>query len=197
MPLTVLTRAHPLFQDAEELIKSIFAREYNATVKHLPNRILAVVDDNDRLLCAAGLRDSVSGIFSECYLDLPVEQAIEQKIGRPVPRGEILELTALAAARPGAMAVLLQGFARIGLEAGYRWGLFTATERLHRMARRIGVDLIELSEAKCDRVADPEAWGNYYDHHPCVYAVEGEPAQVHLRSGLLNGCGCKESLPLK
>ncbi len=197
MTIAILNRNHALFPHAENLIKTVFAREYGATINHLPDRILAVSDADDNLLCAAGLRDSVSGIFSECYLDLPAEQAIEQKVHRPVCRDQILELTALAAARPGAMAALLQGFAGIGLEAGYRWGLFTATTRLRRMTRRIGIDLIELSEARRDRVPDPDNWGNYYDQEPSVCAVEGIPAQGYLSSGLLTSCGCQESLSIK
>jgi len=197
MPLAILNRKHPLFPDAETLIETVFACEYGAVISHLPDRILAVLDDNDGVLCAAGLRDSVSGIFSECYLDRAVEQAIEEKAGKAVHRDQILELTALAAVRPGAMALLLRGFAEIGLEAGYRWGLFTATARLRRMARRIGIELIELADASRDQVSDPDCWGNYYDQNPAVCAVEGRPAQGRLKSGLLTPCGAKERLPVK
>ncbi|MBT3329897.1 MAG: hypothetical protein HOK21_24285 [Rhodospirillaceae bacterium] len=194
MSLAILTRSHGLFSQAETLIGDVFTREYGATVDHLPDRILVVLGVDDELLCAAGLRDSASGIFSECYLDVPAETAIEGRVGQPVRREQILELTALAAARPGAMAALLQGFASLGLEAGYRWGLFTATKRLRRMARRIGIDLIELSEARRDRISDPENWGSYYDQQPVVCAVEGKSAQGHLKSGFLNSCGTKQSL---
>ncbi|MBT7759619.1 MAG: hypothetical protein HN732_19975 [Rhodospirillaceae bacterium] len=194
MSLAILTRNHPFFPRAEELIEKVFAREYNATVCHVPDRILVVLDVDNELLCAAGLRDGASGIFSECYLDTPAELAIERKVHHPVCRAQILELTALAAARPGAMAALLQGFAEIGLEAGYRWGLFNATARLRRMAGRIGINLIELSEARQDRVPDPKNWGSYYDQQPMVCAVEGRSAQGHLNSGLLSICSPRKSV---
>jgi hypothetical protein len=194
MSLAILTRNHGRFPQAEALIEDVFAREYGATITHLPDRILAVSGVNDALLCAAGLRDSASGIFSECYLDLSVELAIGYKADQLVRRDHILELTALAATKPGAMAVLLQGFAGLGLEAGYRWGLFTATTRLRRMAQRIGLNLIELSEARRDRVSDPENWGSYYDEQPVVCAVEGRSAQGYLNSGLLTSCGAKKNL---
>lgn len=157
----------------EQMVSAVFLDEYGAMVSRFPDILIAVLDDDNRPVCAAGLRNHAGGLFSEQYLDRPAEAAIAAASGLPVQRDAILELGSLAAARPGALLTLLGGFAALGLAGGHRWGLFTATTRLRRFAARLSIPLLDLGPAEATRVADPAAWGRYYDCAPRVCAVDG------------------------
>lgn len=164
----------------EAMVRNVFYTEYGAHIAYFPERMIVVLDANGAPRCAAALRDARTGFFSEQYLDLPLEQAISNACGYAVPRSAVLELGSVAASRPGALVMLLRGFAHVGLEDGYRWGVFTATNRLRRLAQRFSIDIADLGPASAGRVSNPQDWGRYYDHDPRVCAVEGLPAEERL-----------------
>lgn len=173
MQLVVVDRMHPLRDRVEALIAGAYARCYGAIVRQFPDRLIVVQDANGELHCATGVRDAAAGFFSECYLDVPAEAAIANAAGIAVGRTDILELTTLGSVRPGTLPILLHGFARDGLAAGHRWGLFTATKRLRRFAIRSGIPYFDLGAAEPARIGDPAPWGSYYDEAPRVCAVDG------------------------
>jgi hypothetical protein len=164
----------------EAMVRNVFYTEYGARISSFPERMIVVLDANGAPRCAAALRDARTGFFSEQYLDLPLEQAISATRGHAVPRSAVLELGSVAASRPGALVMLLRGFAHVGLEDGYRWGVFTATDRLRRLAQRFSIDIADLGPASARRISNPQDWGRYYDHDPRVCAVEGLPAEERL-----------------
>ncbi|MFC3676240.1 thermostable hemolysin [Ferrovibrio xuzhouensis] len=157
----------------EQMVSAVFLDEYGAMVSRFPDIMVAVLDDSDHPVCAASLRNHAGGLFSEQYLDEPVEAAIAAASGQSVRRDAILELGSLAAARPGALLILLAGFATLGLASGHRWGLFTASRRLRCFADRLAIPLLDLGPAEAARVPDPAAWGRYYECAPRVCAVDG------------------------
>lgn len=164
----------------EAMVRNVFYTEYGARIAAFPERMIVVLDSEGAPRCAAALRDARVGFFSEQYLDRPLEQAISAARGCFVPRAAVLELGSVAASRPGALLMLLRGFAHVGLEAGYRWGVFTATDRLRRLAQRFSIEIADLGPASASRIANPQDWGRYYDHDPRVCAVEGLPAEERL-----------------
>jgi hypothetical protein len=164
----------------EAMVRNVFYTEYGARIAAFPERMIVVLDDTGAPRCAAGLRDAQTGFFSEQYLELPLEQAIGQAAGRAVGRDAVLELGSVAASRPGALLMLLRGFAHVGLDSGYRWGVFTATSRLRRLAQRFAIDIADLGPASASRIANPQDWGRYYENDPRVCAVEGLPAEERL-----------------
>lgn len=181
MSLELVLPNSPYRAAAEAMIAEVFWREYRAHVFRFPECMIAVLDRDGRVQCAAGLRDAASGYFSEAYLDRPVEMLMSERIGHPVLRAEVVELVSLAARRPGGLLALLRGFAEFGLAQGFRWGMFTATERLRALAARLGIVLLDLGPALPQRIPFPELWGSYYDNAPHVCAVEGYEAEGCLR----------------
>src|SRR3546814_1068250 len=85
----------------EQMVSAVFLDEYGAMISRFPDIMVAVLDDSDHPVCAASLRNHAGGLFSEQYLDEPVEAAIATASGQSVRRDVILELGSLAAARPG------------------------------------------------------------------------------------------------
>jgi hypothetical protein len=172
MRIEIVPRQHARRPVVEAMVAEAFRREYGARLGRLPERMIAVIDRDGLPQCVAGLRDAATGFFSERYLDMPVEQTIALATGRAVARTEVLELGSVAALRPGRLLVLLHGFARAGLEDGYRWALFTTTERLLRLPRRLRIPLVDLGAASAERIDNPQEWGTYYAHGPRVCAVD-------------------------
>ena len=177
----------------EAMVRTVFYTEYGARIASFPDRMIVVLDDAGAPRCAAGLRDAKTGFFSEQYLTQPLEQAIAGAAGRAVPREAVLELGSVAASRPGALLMLLRGFAHIGLDSGYRWGVFTATNRLRRLARRFAIEIADLGPASASHVPNPQDWGRYYENDPRVCAVEGLPAEERLEVSRMP-CGAEAVL---
>jgi hypothetical protein len=152
-------------------IRTTYSDHYGARLGHLPDTILALVDGQHRVLCAAGLRDGAAPFFSEYYLDDPIETIISRTAGKPVQRSEIAEVANLASRTPAATVQFMRQLILYGDTLGYNWAFFTATGRLEKILRRIQLPLIELGRAAADRVPNPELWGSYYETGPRVLAI--------------------------
>jgi hypothetical protein len=170
----LLTNDDPRRHSAEDFIKKIYAARYGARLETFPSRIIALLDNRDEILCAAGLRFFDDGYFSERYLDTPIENAVSAISARPVNRNAIFEVTTLASRAPLATAEFIAEIGAFGERAGFEWSFFTLTRRLHLMVRRLGIALTYLGEADRRRIADSERWGTYYAFQPKVYAVASQ-----------------------
>jgi hypothetical protein len=176
---TLLTNDDTRRRSAETLIKNAYAARYGAQLGAFPSRIIALLDQSGKILCAAGLRYLDEGFFSEGYLDAPVQEVVSAISASAVDRCAIFEVTTLASRAPLATAEFIKGIGTFGQKAGFEWSFFTLTRRLHLMVCRLGIVPTFLGEADRRRVADSERWGTYYACQPKVYAV----ASQHLKTG--------------
>jgi hypothetical protein len=184
MRFQTIPRRHPGRAAVERLVRDVYQAEYGARIRAFPETMIAVFDIAARPVCAAGLRDARSGYLSEHYLDRPVEAAIAASSGVTVERESIIEVTGLAAYRPGGLFHLLTSADALGFGSGYLWGLFTITRRLRCLARRMNVPLLDLGPARADRLPNAADWGDYYAHDPRVCAVVvGETSGTRPQGG--------------
>jgi hypothetical protein len=123
-------------------------------------------------VCAAlGYRRAdVAPLFLEAYLDVPVEQTLQVRLGRSVERHNIVEIGNLASCNAPAMIALWARTANdLGSDAEVAVAVLTAP--LRRMFARLGVPLIELASANRDRIVGAALeWGQYYQNDPMVCA---------------------------
>ena len=175
--LDVIGQRHPDRNIVEDLIRSAYEREYGAKIPHFPQCLVAQRTDGI-LRCAASLRFSHDGFFSENYLDDPIETAIGKVVGRVPSRRALVEVGSLASNHP----CDLMGFVRQIIEEarsqGMEWAFFTATARLRIFLRRSGLPLIELGSASADKLAQADKWGSYYLHAPRVMLVSDRMADA-------------------
>src|ERR1700692_4197423 len=150
---TLLTMDDARRRSAEEFIKNTYAARYGARLETFPSRIIAVLDDRDEILCAAGLRFLDDGFFSECYLDAPIEDVVSAISARAVNRSAIFEVTTLASRAPLVTGEFIAEIGIFGEKAGFEWTFFTLTRRLHLMVGRLGIAPILLGEADRRRAA--------------------------------------------
>src|ERR1700692_2868306 len=118
---------------AETFVRNVYAAQYGAQLEGFPSRIFAVLNDQDEIVCAAGVRLQDDGFFSERYLDSPIEQVLGIASKRAIARGEIFEVTTLASLAPRATASFIEAVGAFGESKGFVWSFFTLTRRLHRL----------------------------------------------------------------
>lgn len=176
--IEILGRHHPLRSAADAFIRKTYALRYGAVIPNFPDRILSLLTDDDRVLCAAGVRDHGEGFFSERYLDASIEGVLRERTGCDVARGQIFEVSTLASQTPCSSAAFVRQIIAYGEARGFAWSFFTATGRLQTLLGRIGIPSIDLAAALPDRIAEAKLWGRYYETHPRVWAVPGSRAAL-------------------
>jgi hypothetical protein len=162
---------HFLWPAVSGLIRTAYRRHYQARLKYLPRRIIALVGPGEWVQCVAGLRDCTEPFLSERYLDQPIETVLMQATGLEVERRDIVEVSSLASRSQIASVAFIRELIRYGASLDFNWAFFTVTDRLEKILRRIELPLIELGDARPERLADKELWGSYYDRHPKVFAI--------------------------
>lgn len=171
MVTLVVTERHPLRGKAQQFIREVYEEEYGARLRVLPPRLLVEIDLKGEILCAAGLRTSADGFFSERYLDAPVEEALARVGGRPVTRERIFETSTFASRSPRSVPLFVGQVINWGAISGFEWSFFTITRKLSTLLERLGMELAPLGYADPARIDDAAFWGSYYAHEPRVYAV--------------------------
>lgn len=118
-------------------------------------------------------------LFLEAYLDMPVEQAVAEVLGRPVERAAIVEIGNFASDNALAM-IELWGAAANDLGGASEVAVATLTAPLRRMFARIGLPIVVLAPADPARLGRQRGeWGSYYDQDPQVcmgLIAEGQQA---------------------
>jgi Thermostable hemolysin len=127
-------------------------------------------------------RAEVGPLFLERYLDVPVEEALLQRLGARVQRSRIVEIGCLAANSPPAMIELwMQVAAELHAQAEIATAVLSAP--LRSMLGRIGIKLFTLAPASPQRLgATALQWGNYYKTDPVVCAANLGEAHERLSS---------------
>jgi Thermostable hemolysin len=171
---------HRLRPIASSFIRATYLLNYHARIVNLPKTLLALVDTNDKVHAAAGLRDTSEPFFSEHYLDLPIESLLSEVSRRRVDRSSVVEVSCLASRTPSISAHFMRELVFHGEDLGYDWAFFTATSRLEKLLRHIRLPLLNLGAASLDRVPSPEIWGSYYETDPRVLAFGREHLKPFL-----------------
>jgi hypothetical protein len=155
----------------EGFIYRTFQHAYGAELRTFyPN--LTAFTTGGRIRGVVGYRNGIAQpLFSEQYLDAPVEKVMAMHLDRIVERHHVVEVGNLALTGTGearwviaAMTVLLQA-------AGYRWVLFTAVKPLFNAFQRLGLNPVQIAVPDPKRLPDGGShWGSYYQTEPMVYA---------------------------
>jgi hypothetical protein len=181
---SVVTPSDDLRARVEDEIRTTYWERFQARLARLPRTLVASVSTSGIIECAAGVRFSEHDFFSECYLDLPVEIALQHRFGLPVQRRRIIEVCNLAGRKPGRSQSFIASFIEFAESDEFDWVIFTATKSLRALLERSGLRMTQLARAERFRVANPSDWGSYYEHDPRVMAVHRDASQGYRRHRL-------------
>jgi len=167
----LINENHPLRKQAEAHIKNIYLKKYTAFITEFPPLILALTDDCGKITCAAGVRFSTSGFFSNCYLSLPLEQRVSDVFKTRFSCDDILEITTLASNKSGQLFPFISEVIKLARKFRKPVGIFTITQQLQKILLHAGMPLVKIASADISAVSVPEQWGSYYTQDPAVFAV--------------------------
>lgn len=189
--MEVLETGHPNRQRPEAFVRQVFKQCYDADIRAFYPTLLAFTQHAE-LMGVAGFRGATAQpLFSEQYLDQPLERLIGAHWDEPVERRQVVEVGNLALASPGQARWVIAAVTLFLHTAGYRWVLFTAVKPLINAFRRLGLDPITLAPADPARLADDgQHWGSYYAGNPSVCVGDIEAGYRKL----VNSTGARQPL---
>jgi hypothetical protein len=182
----VLGRTHAHRSSLERFISKRYALSYGARIEHFADHLVGVTDADGGWTAAVGFTPAGSTpLFIEQYLDIPIEQAIAERLGVTVDRSQVVEVGNLAATVPGAARRLVVAMTRLLHQRGHTWVAFTSTAALLNTFARLDVSTIQLAPADPSRLhAGADAWGTYYETRPLVMAGSIPIELIRLRARL-------------
>jgi Thermostable hemolysin len=172
----VVPRSDRLRSAVEDAIRKRYWERYGAILSSFARTIVAELSQSGNVECAAGIRFGSEALFSECYLDQPLELVLRDQFGRTVRRDKIVEVSHLAAPCSGRSLVFVKNLIELLRTRDAEWAIFTATRPLRALLRRNRLAMTELGCADRSRVPHPECWGNYFEHDPRIMAVHHRTA---------------------
>jgi len=188
--IRILDADHPQRRAAETWVKKVYLRAYRARLDSFYPWLLTVTNDSGQLTSVAGFRPAAGEpLFSEHYLDQPVEQLLQ------IPRHEIVEVGNLAPAAPGQARAMITTVTAFLHGAGFRQVVFTAVPQLFNAFHRLELQPRQLAIADPKRLPQgADGWGSYYAANPRVYS--GDIAGGHAalcRNGNAIDTICQEA----
>ncbi|MGK3992699.1 thermostable hemolysin [Sorangium sp. So ce1024] len=161
------------WSQAVDLVRQKYRRSFGAEV--MPNPDCFVVCTTEpgagapKVVACAGLTfSSDSRLFSEQYIDEPIEQVISALERRPASRDAIVEVGSLASVEHRAGTELVRVVPILAWCLGKRYILCTITANLKLIFDAVGLNFQPVRGADAARLGDGahEKWGSYYDQRP-------------------------------
>ena len=179
--IAVLTRQHAQRRHAEAFIEQTYTRAYGGCIQSHYPIILSLRNVSGKVIGAAGARFAdTETLFFKQYLQRPIEVELERAgLGRAT-RQEIVEIGNLTSDAQGASIFLFVALADYLKRKNCPVAVATATSRLRRIFKLVGIGPHQLARANASALPDGGAtWGTYYRTDPVVLA--GSIAEAHSR----------------
>jgi hypothetical protein len=167
----------------EDFIYNTFQRTYGAALRAFyPN--LTAFTIGGQIRGVMGYRNATTQLlFSEQYLDAPVERVMTTHLDQIVERRHVVEVGNLALTGTGEARWVIATMTVFLQAAGYRWVLFTAVKPLFNAFQRLGLKPVQIAIPDPERLPDAgKHWGSYYQAGPLVYAGNIEAGYKKLRA---------------
>jgi hypothetical protein len=167
----------------ERFVQHVYRNSFGADLGAFYPHLTAFIT-RDRIRGVVGYRDGMEQpLFSELYLDAPVERVMASYLDEAVERRRVVEVGNLALAGAGEARWAIAAMTVLLYAAGYRWVLFTAIRSLFNAFQRLGLNPVQIAIPEPGRLPDNgSSWGSYYDAGPRVYAGNIEAGLSKLRA---------------
>lgn len=171
MQYELINRSHSRRHDVEHFICERYWISFKACLQSLPDILLVVLEDN-AIVAACGIQlADQRALFSEYYLDVPVEFYEVANQAMPA-REKIAEVGSMAAISADYLPDLFVAIVKALTELQRDVVVFTATRYLNLKLARSGITLTTLAHANESALplSLQDIWGDYYQHQPMVFA---------------------------
>lgn len=173
---------HPLRADVETYVKNRYSVAFDARLQQFMPVFLVLMSGSE-VVSACGYRvANQEPLFLEQYLDESAEKAIGRLFETDIDRAQLIEFGQLASFSKGLSAQHFLQMTRHMVAMGYAWCIFTATDPLYAMMRRLGLAPQVIVEADADKVINAHAWGRYYQYQPRIMAGDLRQGLLHLEA---------------
>ncbi len=159
--------------EVERFVSACFKQHYGARIAHFMPLLMSLRDHQGQLRAALGFRHAdQSPLFLENYLEHPVEQILAARLKKPVDRSRLVEVGNLAVVAAGGGRWLITALTAYLSATRSQWALFTIGPVLYNAFTRLGLELVDLAEARRESLPPEEqgSWGSYYEQKPRVVA---------------------------
>ncbi len=169
--LDIVNPTHPLWQKVIEHVSLRYQAAFFAELKLFMPAYLTLTDTNN-IISVCGFRiASQEPLYLEQYLEDEAQNLVSRVFQCDVKRSNLVEFGHLASFAKGMSALHFYLIAQMLVELGFEWCIFTATDPVHAMMARLGLEPHIIAHADPDKVPDAKStWGSYYDHQPRVLA---------------------------
>jgi hypothetical protein len=190
-------QASPKRDELQQYVYDCFRRAYAADIAEFAPLLLEL-RCAERTSGVVGIRAAGQhSLFSEQYLDAPIERVVSDFTGQSVQRSQILEIASLAALRPGACQLINIMLVASAHAAGFRYGCFASTSQLQRILQKQHFSVATLAAAEPECLGDDAArWGSYYETEPRVLLVDIEASFQALQNQYLSAAFLELYAPL-
>ncbi len=181
--LEVITPDHALWDEATSQVNLRYRKAFDARLCAYMPAFMALMQ-GEHILSLCGYHCAEDGpMFLEQYLDMPAERALSKEFGCSVARKQLIEFGQLASFANGLSPLHFYLMTEKLVSLGYEWCIFTATDPLYALMKRLGLQPVVIAEA--DPTCIPDAnriWGRYYEYQPRVFAgnLKTGLARLHI-----------------
>ena len=167
-----------------DFIRRQFCNHFSAVPEDDADQLVEFRSAQQQIELAFGVRFDPQEFFVRHYLG-SIVPALREAFGGDVHAGNVVELSHLAAARPGVLAQAAPLIVEFCRERGARYLVCTASEKLQRFFRCRALETKTLAVAQCSRLplAEQDRWGSYYQSSPLVMAGDLQLAESRLKAG--------------
>lgn len=175
--LEILKKDNYKYNVLQQLVSRKYKKSYDAEIFPEPDLffLLSKNDGHPKGACC-GITFGVSKLFSEQYLDESICKIIEGINGYKSSRKEIVELGSLISYNGQESAFyLLNRMPKLlsFLDLDIRFVLITATSKVRKILKALGMNFYILSEATIDKIdSGNQRWGRYYDNDPVTCIID-------------------------
>ena len=169
--LEIVNPTHPLWQKVIKHVSQRYQEAFFAKLKQFMPAYLTLID-NDNIISVCGFRIAKDEpLFLEQYLEDDAHKLVSSVFNCDVKRSNLVEFGHLASFAKGMSPLHFYLIAEMLVELGFEWCIFTATDPLHAMMTRLGLEPQIIAHADQNKVPDAQStWGSYYEHQPRVLA---------------------------
>ncbi len=175
-PLNRTLNFHPVDSpdrlSVESYIRSKFKEVYAAEIDHFLPMIISL-KLGGCFSAAVGMREAEwDHLFVEQYLEIAIEKEISRLSEQTVFRNNIIEIGNLVSTTAGSSQFIFLLLTEILYRIKRDWVVFTATDKVEQLLRKLGFSPHVLTEARADKLGASKCqWGKYYKSRPQVMCL--------------------------